>query len=176
MHCGQCQSDDTKVLESRLSTDGKSVRRRRVCRHCSHRFTTYEKEEALEIHVKKKDGHIEPYSREKALRSIQIACRKRKIKIEEVAFMLRRIEVALQELGERVISSRQLGDLIMASLSELDQVAYIRFASVYKDFKNPGEFYAVLKSLNKQDDAGSKSPSFGSFSLRADENTLSFSS
>lgn len=149
MKCILCGYEDTKVLESRLANDGKSVRRRRICRHCDHRFTTYEKEETLEIHIKKKDGHVQPYQREKALRSIQIACQKRKIKIEDIEFMLRKVEAKLQELGERIVTSRQLGDLIMAGLSTLDQVAYVRFASVYKDFTDPNEFATILKSLNK---------------------------
>ena len=151
MKCMRCGCDDTKVLESRLASDGRSVRRRRICRKCDHRFTTYEKEETLEVHIKKKDGHVQPYQREKAMRSVQIACQKRNIKIEEIEFMLRKVEGRFQELGERVVSSRQLGDLIMEGLSQLDQVAYVRFASVYKDFKDPNEFYAILKSLNKTD-------------------------
>lgn len=153
MKCMVCGCDDTKVLESRLAGDGRSVRRRRTCRNCDHRFTTYEKEETLEIHIKKKDGQVQPYQRDKAKRSVQVACQKRNIKIEQIEFMLRKVEIRFQELGERVISSRQLGDLIMEGLSLLDQVAYIRFASVYKDFKDPNEFYSILKSLNKTDKA-----------------------
>lgn len=149
MRCSRCGNEETKVLESRLSTDGRCIRRRRNCRSCDYRFTTYEKEETLVIHIKKKDGHIEPYQREKVIRSIQIACQKRPIKIEEMEFMLGQIESQLQEKGERIISSRQLGDFIMAGLNELDPVAYVRFASVYKDFKDPNEFYTLLKSLNE---------------------------
>ena len=149
MKCMLCGCDETKVLESRLAGDCRSIRRRRMCRSCDHRFTTYEKEETLEIHIKKKDGHVEPYQRGKAMHSVQVACQRRDIRIEEIEFMLRKVEVRFQELGERTISSRQLGDLIMEGLSDLDQVAYIRFASVYKDFKDPNEFYAILKSLNK---------------------------
>ncbi|MFK7823901.1 MAG: transcriptional regulator NrdR [Oligoflexales bacterium] len=148
MKCIRCGCDETKVLESRLTNDGRSVRRRRICRNCENRFTTYEKEEILEIYIKKKDGHVQPYQREKALRSIQIACQKRKIKIEEIEFMLRRVEAKLQEIGERIVPSRQLGELIMEGLYKLDLVAYVRFASVYKDFTDPNEFYSILKSIN----------------------------
>ena len=148
MKCLRCSSEETKVLESRLTNDGRSIRRRRMCRQCNYRFTTYEREETLEFHIKKKDGHVQPYQREKALRSIQIACQKRAIKIEEIEFMLRQIEGKLQEMGERIVTSRQLGDLIMEGLNHLDQVAYVRFASVYKDFKDPNEFLAILKSLH----------------------------
>ncbi len=147
MKCMKCGHEDSKVLESRITNDGKSVRRRRVCRVCDYRYTTYEKEEILEIHIKKRDGHIQPYQREKAARSIHIACQKRNLKIEEIEFMLRRVENRLQDLGEKIVPSRLLGDFIMEGLNSLDQVAYIRFASVYKDFKDPNEFYSVLKSL-----------------------------
>lgn len=149
MKCLRCNCEETKVLESRVTNDGRSVRRRRVCRSCDYRYTTYEREDTLEFHIKKNDGHIEPYQREKALRSVQIACRKRSVKLEEIEFLLRHIEAKLQEMGERVVTSRLLGDLIMEGLNDLDQVAYVRFASVYKDFKDPNEFYAILKSLDE---------------------------
>ena len=147
MKCLKCGYIETKVLESRLTTDGRSIRRRRLCRGCDFRFTTYEKEEMVEIHVKKRAGHVQPYQREKALRSIQIACQKRNVRIEEMEFMLRRVESRLQEIGERVLTSRQLGDLIMEGLIDLDSVAYVRFASVYKDFKDPQEFHSIIKSM-----------------------------
>ena len=150
MKCLRCGCDETKVLESRLANDGRSVRRRRTCRNCENRFTTYEKEESLEVYIKKKNGHVQPYQREKALRSIQIACQKRKIKVEEIEFMLRRVESKFQELGERIVPSRRLGDLIMEGLNQLDLVAYVRFASVYKDFTDPNEFYLILKSLDQK--------------------------
>ena len=95
LKCSRCGFDETKVLESRVAQDSRSIRRRRMCRNCDHRFTTYEKEETLEIHVKKKDGHVQPYHREKALRSIQIACQKRPVRIEEIEFMLRKVEANL---------------------------------------------------------------------------------
>lgn len=152
MKCTRCGAEETKVLESRLASEGRSVRRRRVCRNCDHRFTTYEKEEELEIHIKKKDGHVQPYQREKVLRSIQIACQKRNIRLEEIEFMIRQLEIKLQEMGERIVHSRKLGDLIMESLYSLDKVAYIRFASVYKDFKDPNEFYKTLQSIAKNDE------------------------
>lgn len=148
MKCLRCGHSDTKVLESRITNDGRCMRRRRACRHCDYRYTTYEREEMLEFLIRKKDGHVQPYSREKALRSIQIACQKRTLKLEDLEGMLRKIEGRLQEQGERIVTSAQLGEMIMQGLYELDQVAYIRFASVYKDFKNPSEFQAVLNSLD----------------------------
>lgn len=148
MRCQSCGKEDTKVLESRLSADGRCIRRRRACLSCQYRFTTYEKEEILALHIKKKNESVEPYQRDKILRSIQIACQKRPIKIEEIEFLLGKIEARLHELGDRVVSSSLLGDYVMEGLLELDHVAYVRFASVYKDFQNTGEFYALLRNFS----------------------------
>lgn len=158
MKCSKCGCEDTKVLESRLSTEGRHIRRRRACRQCDHRFTTYEREERLSFHVKKKDGFIEPYQREKALHSIQVACRKRPVRIEEIEFLLGQVESKVAEMGEKVIPSGRLGNLIMEGLSDLDQVAYIRFCSVYQDFKDPTEFASILSSLPPKRDSRITSP------------------
>ena len=147
MKCCRCGKEETKVLESRLSQDGKSIRRRRLCRKCEYRFTTYEKEEVFFFQIRKKNGRTEPYQRGKALRSIQIACRKRNVQTQELEFLLAKIENSLQELGDKVVPSTKLGNMILDYLSHLDQVAYIRFASVYQDFKNPSEFHTILESL-----------------------------
>lgn len=147
MKCPQCGFDDTKVLESRLSHEGRSVRRRRSCIQCNYRFTTYEKEEDFVFQVVKKDGRIESYQRLKTTRSLEVACSKRPISMVEIEEMLDKIERSIQESGERIVSSQKLGDLIMERLHERDKVAYVRFASVYKDFKDPDEFMAELKGL-----------------------------
>jgi len=146
--CPQCAFEDTKVLESRLSHEGRSVRRRRSCIQCNHRFTTYEKEEEFSFQIIKKDGRVEPYLRSKATRSLQIACSKRPISMVQIEEMLDRLERTIQELGERTVPSQKLGDMIMEKLHEMDKVAYVRFASVYKDFKDPDEFLAELKGLS----------------------------
>jgi len=146
--CPQCGFEDTKVLESRLSHEGRSVRRRRSCVQCNYRFTTYEKEEEFSFQVVKKDGRVEAYHRQKALRSLQVACSKRPISMEQIEEMMDRIERAIQEHGERTVPSQKLGDMIMEALHGLDKVAYVRFASVYKDFKDPDEFLAELKGLS----------------------------
>ena len=140
--------EDTKVLESRLSHEGRSVRRRRSCVQCNYRFTTYEKEEEFCFQIIKKDGRVEPYLRAKATTSLQIACSKRPISMVQIEEMLDRIERVIQELGERTVPSQKLGDMIMDKLHEIDKVAYVRFASVYKDFKDPDEFLAELKGLS----------------------------
>lgn len=149
MYCPKCGFDDTKVIESRLSHEGRSVRRRRSCTKCNYRFTTYEKEEELQLQVLKKDGRFESYSREKILRSVQIACQKRPITIERIDAIVDGIEKALQEDGERTISSNKVGDLIMKQLRMTDHVAYVRFASVYKDFKDPEQFMRELRALQE---------------------------
>ena len=150
MRCTRCGNEETKVLESRLATDGRSIRRRRICRRCDRRYTTYEREEEFVFHIKKRDGHIEPYQRQKAFLSIQVACRKRNTRIDEIEFMLSKVENKLQELGEKVVGSRMLGDLVLEHLNELDPIAYVRFASVYKDFKDPSDFYTQLKPFHKK--------------------------
>jgi transcriptional repressor NrdR len=137
------------VLESRLSDGGRSVRRRRSCIECNHRFTTYEKEEVFVFSVVKKDGRNEPYTRDKVFRSIQIACQKRPITYDQIDALIARLEKTIQETGERAVPSQKLGDLIMESLHGLDKVAYVRFASVYKDFKDPSEFMNEIRSLDK---------------------------
>jgi transcriptional repressor NrdR len=145
--CPKCGFAETKVLESRLTNEGRSVRRRRSCRGCSYRYTTYEREEEFVFNVKKRDDHVEPYDRNKVMRSIQIACQKRPVKFEELDFMLRQIERSILEQGEKTITTVQLGDMLMDSLHGLDKVAYVRFASVYKDFRDPDEFQGILNSL-----------------------------
>ena len=168
MICLKCGCEDTKVLESRMSHEGKSVRRRRSCTQCNHRFTTYEKEEELQLQILKKDGRFEPYNREKILRSVQIACQKRPITINKIDALVETVERRLQEDGERTIGSQKVGDHIMEILRQTDHVAYVRFASVYKDFKDPEEFLAELQAL-KQDSSelgGSGSGVFASSSAR----------
>jgi len=114
---------------------------------CEYRFTTYEKEEDFVFQVQKRDGRVEPYQREKAIRSLQIACQKRPISLEDLEALLSRIEKNIQDDGSRVVPSLKLGELLLAQLHELDKVAYVRFASVYKDFKDPEEFLKELRTL-----------------------------
>ena len=147
MKCPQCAHEDTKVLESRLSLEGRSVRRRRSCPQCSYRFTTYEKEEDFVFHIQKKDGRIEPYHRAKLTRSIEIACQKRPITPDDIENLIMRIERRIQDEGTRTVSSQTLGSMVLVHLNELDKVAYVRFASVYKEFKDPQEFVNELQSM-----------------------------
>jgi len=148
MYCPKCQFDDTKVIESRLSHEGRSVRRRRCCIKCNYRFTTYEKEEDIPLQVRKKDESFEAFSRAKMVKAIQAACIKRPVSPADIESVVAEIERVLQEEGDRVIPSRRIGDLTMESLKRLDHVAYVRFASIYKDFKDPAEFRTELESLS----------------------------
>lgn len=147
MRCPKCAYDDTKVLESRLSHEGRAVRRRRSCIQCNYRFTTYEKEEIFAFSVQKKDGRVEPFSRDKVMRSIQTACQKRPVTYEQMDSVVTAMERSIQESGERTVPTQKIGDLIMQNLYRLDKVAYVRFASVYKDFKDPSEFMNEIESL-----------------------------
>jgi transcriptional repressor NrdR len=148
VRCPGCGHDDTRVLESRLSHEGRSVRRRRSCPECNFRFTTYEQEEAFVFQIKKRDGRIEPYHREKALRSIQVACQKRPVSIEQIEGLLAKIERGIQDTGERVVHSEKLGGLVLEALADLDKVAYVRFASVYKDFRDTEQFMRELNAIH----------------------------
>lgn len=158
MRCPKCGHEDTKVLESRLSHEGRTVRRRRSCIDCNYRYTTYEKEEDFIFSIRKKDGKMEPYTRGKALRAIQTACQKRPITIEQIETILDRMERTIQDEGERAVSSQKLGDIIMEDLHRLDKVAYVRFASVYKDFKDPQEFMSEIQSIADKTNGGERHP------------------
>lgn len=148
MRCPKCSHEDTKVLESRLSHEGRAVRRRRSCIACNHRFTTYEKEEEFVFSVVKKDSRVEPYQRDKLMRSLLTACQKRPITFEQMEIIVIGLEKSIQEAGERTVPTTKLGDLVMRQLHELDKVAYVRFASVYKDFQDPSEFMSEIQSLS----------------------------
>jgi transcriptional repressor NrdR len=148
LKCPKCANDDTKVLESRISHEGRSVRRRRECISCAHRYTTYEKEEMFVFSIRKKDGRVEPYQRGKIMHAIQIACQKRPVSQERLELLIAKVEKTIQEEGDRTVDSKKLGDMVMNELQQLDKVAYVRFASVYKDFKDPQEFMQEIDSLH----------------------------
>ena len=150
MKCPKCEHDNTKVLESRLSHEGRAVRRRRSCLQCNYRYTTYEKEEDFVVQVRKKDGRYEPYSRDKALKALNAACSKRAISVDEIERILSLVGRHLHEEGHRQVDSQVIGDMIMEKLRNIDHVAYVRFASVYKEFKDSEEFIAELERLIKK--------------------------
>ncbi len=147
MKCPFCGEIDNKVIDSRLSKDGNAVRRRRECILCTRRFTTYEHIEEVAVMIIKKDGRREVFSREKVRTGIKKACEKRNISVHVIDQFLDELERDLRETGEKEIPSHQLGEKIMLKLHELDDVAYVRFASVYREFKDVNDFVAELKSL-----------------------------
>lgn len=156
MRCPFCQNMDDRVIDSRLSKDGDLIRRRRECSHCQRRFTTYERvEETLPL-VIKKDGRRETFDRGKILAGLQRACEKRPISVEVLEKMIDRIEQRLQDAGEREVHSREIGEQIMQELQNLDEVAYVRFASVYRSFKDVNEFMNEVKELLEKGQKGKK--------------------
>jgi transcriptional repressor NrdR len=148
MYCPFCKADDTKVVDSRLVADGGQVRRRRECLSCSERFTTYEMAELVMPRVIKTDGTREPFDESKLRAGLQRALEKRPVSIEEIEVALTQIRHFLQVTGEREVPSRMIGEAVMAKLRELDEVAYVRFASVYRSFQDLSEFQDELNRLN----------------------------
>ena len=147
MKCPFCGEIDNKVIDSRLSKDGNVIRRRRECIICSRRFTTYEHIEEIPVMIVKKDGRREVFSREKVRSGLQKACQKRNISINVIDEFLDELERDLRETGEKEISSNKIGEKVMAKLHEIDDVAYVRFASVYREFKDVNDFVSELKNL-----------------------------
>lgn len=150
MNCPFCQNPNSSVIDSRDSGDGEAIRRRRECETCQKRFTTYERIEEILPLIIKKDGRREPYSRQKLLMGVQKACEKRPIAREKIEEAADRIERGLQEMGEKEIASKEIGERIMKELYQLDHVAYVRFASVYREFKDVNQFMDELKGLLKE--------------------------
>jgi transcriptional repressor NrdR len=147
MKCPYCSQIDNKVIDSRMTKEGNAVRRRRECLGCKHRFTTYERVEALPLVLIKKDGRRETFDRTKVLVGMQKACQKRNISINTLEEFVDELERELQEMGEKEIPSSVVGERIMTKLHELDDVAYVRFASVYREFKDINDFMSELKDL-----------------------------
>lgn len=149
MHCPFCNADDTKVIDSRLVAEGNQVRRRRECLACNERFTTYESAELLMPKVVKSDGTREPFDENKLRSGIQRALEKRPVAVEQVEAAVTKICHKLRATGERELPSRAIGEEVMEALRELDQVAYVRFASVYRDFQDISQFSDEIARLQK---------------------------
>jgi transcriptional repressor NrdR len=145
MFCSRCKSEDTAVIDSRLAEDGRAVRRRRECPKCSHRFTTFERQELSTLIVVKRDGTREPYSRSKIERGIWLACAKRAVTQEQVDTLLTKLED--KWAANKEVSSSDIGNDVMRELKKLDKVAYIRFASIHREFKDVEEFKEELGKL-----------------------------
>ncbi len=147
MKCPYCAKVNDKVVDSRLSRDAKTIRRRRECLECGRRFTTYEKMENTVFMVVKKDGRRETFDRKKIILGIQKACQKRPVSTSSIEDFVDSIESHFQELGKKEIESSQIGEIIIDKLKEWDDVAYVRFASVYRQFKDIKEFMLELENI-----------------------------
>ena len=150
MHCPFCAADDTKVIDSRLVAEGDQVRRRRECLSCSERFTTYEVAELVTPRVIKQNGNREPFDEEKLRAGFLRALEKRPVSVEDIEAVINQIKHALRATGEREIKSLVLGELVMEHLKQLDQVAYVRFASVYRSFQDLAEFRDEIERLEAE--------------------------
>ena len=149
MRCPFCSKDNDKVIDSRAAADGRAVRRRRECISCKRRFTTYEQPEEIALYVIKKDGRREVFDRDKVKRGLLTACKKRTISVQKIDDIVSKIEMDLYGKYDREAKSKVIGDMVMRELRKLDHVAYVRFASVYRDFKDVVEFLKELKPMIK---------------------------
>ena len=147
MRCPFCQNSENKVIDSRESHEGAVIRRRRECLDCRRRFTTYERVEELSPLIVKKDGRREAFDRDKILVGLKKACEKRPVSVDELESTVTEIERKLQGMGEKEVASSFLGEEVMGRLQKLDEVAYVRFASVYRSFRDISEFMHELKEL-----------------------------
>jgi transcriptional repressor NrdR len=154
MRCPNCASLDTQVKDSRPTEDSGAIRRRRVCLSCNFRFTTFERVQLRELTVIKRNGRRVPFDRDKLLRSVQIALRKRPVEPERIDHAVSKIVRELESQGEAEVSSEAVGELVMEALRELDDVAYVRFASVYRNFREAKDFEQLLGELSSEDDPG----------------------
>ncbi len=159
MRCPFCQDPENKVIDSRESHEGVVIRRRRECLQCKRRFTTYERVEELNPLIVKKDGRREAFDRDKLLAGLKKACEKRPVSVDQLEDVVTQIERRLQEMGEKEVPSHVIGEEVMRQLPKLDEVAYVRFASVYRSFRDIAEFMSELKDL--LDDRAKAKPAKG---------------
>lgn len=151
MKCPTCQNNSTRVLDSRPVDDSRAIRRRRECEQCGYRFTTFEKVEEIPLIVVKKEGTREEFNREKVLRGLIRACEKRPVPLKELEDITHEVEKELRNQGASEIKSDMIGEMVMDRLAKLDEVAYVRFASVYRQFKDINVFIDELKELIKKE-------------------------
>jgi transcriptional repressor NrdR len=153
MNCPFCGADDTRVINSRVAATGDSVRRRRDCQSCHRRFTTFEYVEQFELVVTKRNGQREPFSLQKLTSGLQKSCEKRPVSAQTIDRMVRNIERTLMTEADQEVTSEEIGRLVLKELKDVDHVAYLRFASVYKQFHDLQDFNAEIRSLLKTDPA-----------------------
>ena len=156
MQCPMCRAPDSRVVDSRLGKEGDAIRRRRHCEGCGHRFTTYERVELSLPMVVKKDGRRQPFDRAKIVSGLTRACEKRPVSTDTIEGLATRLERQIMERGESEITSREIGEAVMGALHELDAVAYVRFASVYREFRDVHEFMRELEELIATRNSGAR--------------------
>jgi transcriptional repressor NrdR len=159
MQCPACQHTDSRVLESRSADGGRSVRRRRECLNCDFRFTTYERVETVPVTVVKRTGSRETFNRGKLLHGLLRACEKTGLEPARLETLVDDIEIALQQRHSREVSSSEIGELVLQRLSQMSEVAYVRFASVYRQFQGISDFVATLEGLSQRNDSATRSDS-----------------
>jgi transcriptional repressor NrdR len=170
MKCPFCSTDDTRVLDSRESAEGAVIRRRRECPQCKRRFTTFERVEQLTPLIGKKDGRREAFDRDKLVAGLKKACEKRPVSVEQIEALVTELEKGLQDVGEKEIPSSKIGEEVMRRLPQLDEVAYVRFASVYRSFRDIAEFMDELKDIiQEKAESKTRSSRGGPRNLRAVE-------
>ena len=147
MKCPHCGTEEDKVVDSRTTQDGRAVRRRRECLSCNERFTTYEYIENVSLSVIKSDGRREPFDRHKLLTGVRLACNKRPVSTKRMESIVDEIEAEIHQLSKNEVDSEHIGRLVMAKLKDVDEIAYVRFASVYRRFQDKEEFLAEIRKL-----------------------------
>jgi transcriptional repressor NrdR len=151
LKCPRCASEDDKVVDSRAVRDGRAVRRRRECLTCEERYTTYEAVETQPVLVVKRSGERMAYHRDKVVLGVTKACEKRPVSLEQIEIIVDRVEINLAQAGRREVPSEAIGIYVLEQLRDVDEVAYVRFASVYRSFQNIDEFFALLNDLRSED-------------------------
>jgi transcriptional repressor NrdR len=169
MRCPYCASENSQVKDSRPTEEGVSIRRRRICPDCGGRFTTFERVQLRELTVVKSSGRRVPFERDKLLRSVQIALRKRPVDTDRIERMVSGIVRQLESSGESEISSRHIGQLVIEALKGLDPVAYVRFASVYRDFREAADFHEILSEIAGDGDDAASSTAVAERAIRVPE-------
>lgn len=159
MKCPECGSGENRVIDSRVKTDGSEIRRRRECEACGYRYTTYERYEEIFPYVVKRDGTREVFDKRKILLGIEKACEKRPVSAETIDRMVKRLCNQILDSGDKEVSTTKIGELVMEELRKTDDVAYVRFASVYRQFKDINEFMRELKGLKARQDGIEKTSS-----------------
>jgi len=150
MRCPFCGHDDTQVKDSRPTEDNAAIRRRRACPNCAARFTTFERAQLRDLTVIKSDGEREPFERDKLMRSLRIALRKRPVDDARIEQVVNSLVRQLESLGDTEVTTAKIGELVMETLRALDHVAYVRYASVYRDFRSPGDFNEFVDTLKRE--------------------------